>query len=927
MEAQRTLQEWHLRLAAAEAKRNEALERIRIRAAATTSRCAHVVRAAKKKQEVEAHARLSRLVRRLERAAESRAARLHAHRDRRHKRALSSTHHTPDANRDSEEKVEALTNQYSTACHAAARAVQTHWRLLLRHGKTTAALADGFQSIGLTSTVHAMQAVGSIGLLSPDNQSSESFDRVAQMLSSTRTIKATASLLGRIECLLQVLIHRDSKSHHSKQKHEHKHKQIQKHKLTHDHHKVGDKHSAKYQVRPFLSAYMILSHPHVVLNAASRKGGFGLLKKETALWTASKALISSFHALNASFLAKKESNRPVRVLLTDFERSWVHYIHQFTVWKGRDALALESQLIQTALELEMSRQSKLASRRPSTDMRASDEDMRALSEGVDRDLDLIGNRLFRLAGKKGTNRLKAALKAVNADEVMQAVPCSTSTCSSTESVHRSIGSNVALAWQLFYDTSWRLSSEALETEWKLILATPFEKGASTGRSGYNGGNRSISLQPLSDALSGVVSLLPLSDSASNIMGNRDRVAELEEKVKTTSLDLEDLKGCINEGIALVNEAFCLALALGSPARDDPAQNAYRALQHELSRPSDDQSKDQCILNKAIRLVSLQWRLLRVDLANAYLTSFVTKSIETFEDVYEYVRTKLDLSLTNVPRTHAWMALSSARAALIPTTDASTTTTTGREGAFQCPKLRAGLANACAQDLPVFKSDTKVTANPPVEHWQRVLRVGLVLWVAGQGPIPKIGLPETLTLDAARLHSAKVEFQRTLVLGILLDLNRNLDENRYNDAMEARKASKIADKLDIKRLRAILASPDVGVDDIVTELVNQKRMTDQSPKEKEEQSKSDKEEEHEVREAFKSMLSPHSTVMQDWTEYLADELIRHVNCLPESSADQCQHHLDLTADMDTIVSIILKVAYVQERVWGDLYRKLHAEGSV
>ena len=847
---------------------------------------------------MEARARLSRLIRKLERAAESRVARLHAHRDRRQRRALSGTPGNADSVACENKVGGASAGQYSGVCHAAARTVQTHWRAVLHSNRNTAALVEGFQNTGLTRTVQNVSSPQPLN--PPGEQSVESFDRIAEILSSPRTIKATASLLERIECLLHILIQRDGHLHNStKDKHKHRHGQVR--------HKVGGRHSSRYQVRPFLSAYMILTHPHVVLNGATRNDGFRLLRKEAVLWTAAKALISSFHGFKAVFLVPVKDQTPLRLLLTNFEQSWVHYIHQFYVWKGRDAMALEAQLIQAAMELESSRRIKLASRRPSTDKRASNDDMRALSQGVDHDLDLIGRRVFQLAGKEGATRLEVALKAVNAGVEAQSLPSASSSPPSSASSGFSspegegamyaqmpqMGSNASLAWQLLYDKSWRISSEALENEWELLLASSLDEKskASDTIKGKEEENHSVTLQPLMDAMDGVATLLPPPHSAGKVDYRRE-VAHLEEEITSA------VEKSANEVVKLVDAAFRLALALGSPARDGPAKEAYHALHQGLSHPENDRMKN-FTLEKAVKLVSIQWRLLRIDLANTYLSSLATKFGGEYQDLYDCARTKLNLSVSNVPNTLAWMALSSSRAALLPSiVDHGTAKATIKEP-FQCPKLRSGRTLVVVPntektqrwDSSSIGNDSMERIPCPTENWQRTLRVGLVLWIAGQGPFTKIELPETLRLDVARLHAAKVEFQRTLVLGIVLDLDLDFD-------------------LDIKRLRAILASPDIDIDDIVTEVVCQKGKVHGS-------SKGEADKEKGVRDVLKSKLSPHSIAIQDWTEYLTDELIRQVNCLGGSSHDR-QHQHNLSADVHSIGSILLKIASVHERVFGDLY---------
>jgi hypothetical protein len=45
-----------------------------------------------------------------------------------------------------------------------------------------------------------------------------------------------------------------------------------------------------------------------------------------------------------------------------FDDSWVEYLDQFVVWKGRDAAGLEQELMRMAVRLERSMRSKLGRR-------------------------------------------------------------------------------------------------------------------------------------------------------------------------------------------------------------------------------------------------------------------------------------------------------------------------------------------------------------------------------------------------------------------------------------------------------------------------------------------------------------------------------------------------------------------------------------
>jgi hypothetical protein len=181
----------------------------------------------------------------------------------------------------------------------------------------------------------------------------------------------------------------------------------------------------RYPPRAFLSAYMIQSHPEVVL---SQQG-----PRETALADAAGAMLATFEALLSRFLpststSSSSSSMPLACLLRQFDESWVAYLELFIAWKSHDAAGLESDLIRAAVELETSRLLKIGSRNATLATanstttsataalraEAAKQDIAALEEGVDHDLKLISERVERLTGRQGVARLEAALAAARA---------------------------------------------------------------------------------------------------------------------------------------------------------------------------------------------------------------------------------------------------------------------------------------------------------------------------------------------------------------------------------------------------------------------------------------------------------------------------------------------------------------------------------
>lgn len=190
----------------------------------------------------------------------------------------------------------------------------------------------------------------------------------------------------------------------------------------------------KINPRVFLSAYMIVNYPGVVLSGQGGHAG-GMASdatQEARLSEAARRVIGSFGVAvfgdkggggeeestddDADLLDSHHWDANHRIM---FASRYAMYHDQFTTWKSHDAAGLENDLIKAAVELESSRLVKLGEvleRAASIGVRHQ-VDVDALTEGVEHDLGLIAERVASLTGGSGVARLKAALEAVKAAHV------------------------------------------------------------------------------------------------------------------------------------------------------------------------------------------------------------------------------------------------------------------------------------------------------------------------------------------------------------------------------------------------------------------------------------------------------------------------------------------------------------------------------
>ena len=185
--------------------------------------------------------------------------------------------------------------------------------------------------------------------------------------------------------------------------------------------------------RVFLSAYMIVNYPDVVLSGhASGLAPASDVTQEARLREAAVRTIARFEDavfvvgegdgeekagvadVDEAVIAVAEESSPQH--RHQFISSYLIYLDQFNSWKSHDAAGLENDLIKAAVELESSRLVKLVelSERVGSIGVRHQVDIDAMVEGVDHDLGLIEERVESLTGSQGVARLKAALEAVKA---------------------------------------------------------------------------------------------------------------------------------------------------------------------------------------------------------------------------------------------------------------------------------------------------------------------------------------------------------------------------------------------------------------------------------------------------------------------------------------------------------------------------------
>eukprot|EP00890_Picochlorum_soloecismus_P004350 jgi/Picsp_1/4916/NSC_02280-R1_t-complex protein 11 len=645
--------------------------------------------------------------------------------------------------------------------------------------------------------------------------------------------------------------------------------------------KVMDEERAKQQVRypsrVFLAAYMIVNYPEIVLS------GTGV--QESKLVTAARKMLHAFETLLYPLSRVTKSFEESKV--DGFDDKWAIYHDQFHIWKSHDAAGLEAELIRAAVELEISRLAKLAA---VTDRARHTSDIEALSAGVDHDLSLIEERIETLTGELGVARLKAALasarttvsqtqessgtkaltenKASNKEnenekdsmnhEASRAESSEPRKDSPVTEMPRGMD-NLSLMWQLLYTPEWRLPTDLLEYQWKEVL----------GKSSPNDTDSTLDTKPelllqrqkeeekwmlvettLEDSsferrLRVVTKLLLESLDHLRSLSPQTIRQEIDNMVSSEDSLLESLKPkTANDGpvqwlsfdffIELINWISQLIQKLCAPCRDNDIRQAQRKMAEsvqELISGSVQTGAPSKVIARAIRMVSIQSKILGMDVANAHLNALTAEFTGLSLALrVTYARTKFahelqieqgdsedichDTIISKLPNTRAWLAVASGKIPRFESelgsqnlhSDNSTCSVDGHETSI--PAMKTGTLNLSSSNHENQASDrVLLKLKRPVElnSWRGLIRIGLVHLVSGDGVMGALNTPETLIRDVSHLHELQNHFQRIFVLSVCMKLlhGASIDGDTKLKAKE--------------RINAILLDPNVSLRDISIEL--------------------------------------------------------------------------------------------------------------
>lgn len=554
--------------------------------------------------------------------------------------------------------------------------------------------------------------------------------------------------------------------------------------------------------------------------------------------------------------------------------------------------------------------------------------------------------------------------------------------------------NLALMWHLLYDPNWQLPTTELEAAWSDALGqtdpmgeappSPEELAAASdqrqvavlvqqrvkrlaergfwdsmgerllGTAVPNGSRASQEGVPLAlssaagavEQVSGLLGELG-AQLAEVLPGGSAAAQEVGQKLDSRQL-LSELLLPSRDGLnvpalfGLLEWCAGLLARYGAPARDTTAAAGQKAVRAQLAAAGGDVCMAGAAAVRALRLLAVQLKMLRVDAANAHLQS-LSSQLHTdgaaayatlkYEDMLGSPSTYKEVERLGswMPHTRAWLAAASGQlphveqlAALSGTS--GTASAAGSSGSAQgqhlpgnqaLPQLRTGLrASASTGSSSSAHGRQRMVLQGPVEarSWRGLVRLGLVQLVSGEGTIGRLPLPETLRLDATRLHASQGEFQRLLVLTISLLLVRQ----GANSAGRVLSAADVAATK--RRLAAVLADPKMRLPDLAAECC---QLSGGETSVAREQA---------VQDSVHRMLSRSSGTMKALTSGVTSALLTLLLLGPDSAHAQEQAALalrrcgagDLAFEAADLARQLAAVAAVSEGVCGPWYQRLSSD---
>ncbi|MCL7051091.1 hypothetical protein MKW94_022077, partial [Papaver nudicaule] len=284
------------------------------------------------------------------------------------------------------------------------------WRRFSKLRKTTFALAKDYEALGISEKHVKLMPFEQVVLRIESSATVQTvkalFDRLDSRFTLSQASSATsASSPGNIDHLLQQLASSKQRGPLSNAIHNRAVKKGTQGALC-------PPKLSRYPARVVLSAFVILGHPGAIfsergeleIDLAESAGKF-IQEFELLMRIILDPPTQCAYQVSGSTLSSKWT---FRRQLEAFDAAWCSYLSHFVAWKSSDASSLEEDLVKAACQLELSMMDKFKISSEG-DNGALTPDMKAIQKQVADDQRLLREKVHRLSGFAGIQRMERAL--------------------------------------------------------------------------------------------------------------------------------------------------------------------------------------------------------------------------------------------------------------------------------------------------------------------------------------------------------------------------------------------------------------------------------------------------------------------------------------------------------------------------------------
>jgi hypothetical protein len=612
----------------------------------------------------------------------------------------------------------------------------------------------------------------------------------------------------------------------------------------------------RYPTRVFLSSFMIVLHPELVLN--SQGAVQDLLKK------AAVDLISSFQNLlqkaNTTEKKKKkgeteEGSRSFAALIEEFDDHWLSFLGSFASWKKGDVLVLERDLIQKACDLTLSVLRKCGPDFTAPRVRIH-PDLQAIAHQLSLDISLIRTSVKILTGEAGTAKFDDAIRSCRADFEIdletskQQYESDVIVDTKGEEQEQEQGSlpqyedlnnkkflqdwKTKVVHELLHDPNYELlpinsainskgfgveNVECFESNFENVIDISSASGKISAGKVVERAFWDAVLEDLIDSSSSYESIVGLLKELQEGIG---RICNLDRHRSYDSTQyIEDLERNpdTEHFLSAAERIFNSLCDLGAPVREDAARATFAKFKLELSEQGGNNPSDTArYVCATVRFLHTLYEVLNADIVNGQVKALraMYHGNAAIDYLAECFQKKHDLSYDNcasvklaLPKTEA--CLKGTKEWMRSLSEQLSINTDGRESSAFSFKMKSGIGSSSTMEE---SEEDHITDSKGLPKAHLDIFSSIILQTMSQDTTLKLRLlPELLEMDHKRLVNLQNTFQRLVVLSAACLLLHQLVGRQGAEEVESLKDAFA------RRVNALLLHPETKLSHLSSELYN------------------------------------------------------------------------------------------------------------